>query len=47
MGLVKSIIFQIFISALLASGITDGWIINPHFKSKKIDLKKYNSEGIQ
>lgn len=39
--------FQIFLSALMASGVTDGWIIKPHFKSKKIDLKKYNCEGMQ
>jgi hypothetical protein len=46
-GLGKSILFQIFLSALLASGITDTWIIKPHFKSKKMDLKIYSEENIQ
>ncbi len=31
----------------MASGVTDGWIIKPHFKSKKIDLKIYNDQNIQ
>jgi len=46
-GLFKSMLFQVFLSALMASGVTDGWIIKPHFKSKKMDLKIYNMEGIQ
>jgi hypothetical protein len=46
-GLWKSIVFQIALSALLASGITDGWIIKPHLKSKRIDLKQYNWDDIQ
>jgi hypothetical protein len=43
----KSIMFQILLSGIMASGVTDGWIIKPHFKSKKLDLKRYNYEGIQ
>ena len=46
-GLFKSILFQVFLSALMASGETDVWIIKPHFRSKKMDLKIYNYEGIQ
>ncbi len=46
-GLGKSILFQIFLSALMASGVTDGWIIKPHFKSKKVDLKIYNEVNVQ
>jgi hypothetical protein len=46
-GLGKSILFQVLVSAVMASGVTDGWIIKPHFKSKKIDLKVYNEENIQ
>ena len=46
-GLIKSILFQVFLSAIMASGVTDGWIIKPHFKSKKIDLKIKNDNEIQ
>lgn len=45
-GLGKSILFQIFLSMIMASGITDGWIIKPHFIGKIIDLKNHNYEGI-
>lgn len=37
-GLGKSVIFQILISAVMASGITDGWVIKPHFVSKRVEL---------
>jgi len=45
-GLGKSIILQVFLSAIMASGITDMWLIKPHFKSKKINLKIQNYEGL-
>jgi len=31
MGISKSFILQTIISALLASGITDRWLVKPHF----------------
>ncbi len=37
-GLVKSVLLQFIMSMVMSSGITDGWIVKPHFKSKKIDL---------
>jgi hypothetical protein len=46
-GLGKSIIFQIFLSAVMASGITDGWVIKPHFVSKRLLLNECNSKDIQ
>jgi hypothetical protein len=45
-GLFKSIMFQVFLSMIMASGATDGWLIKPHFKSKKMDLKIYNDNEI-
>jgi len=41
-GLGKSIVFQVFLSAVLASGITDGWVIKPHFVSKRLKLDESN-----
>ncbi len=46
-GLFKSVMFQVFLSLIMASGATDGWLIKPHFKSKKMDLKIYNDNEIQ
>jgi hypothetical protein len=46
-GLGKSIVFQVFLSAVMASGITDGWVIKPHFVSKRLQLNECNSKDIQ
>ena len=37
-GLAKSMLLQFLMSMVMASGIIDGWLVKPHFKSKKIDL---------
>lgn len=46
-GLGKSIIFQVFLSAVMASGITDGWVIKPHFVSKRLQFDDLNFKDIQ
>jgi hypothetical protein len=46
-GLGKSLLLQVGVSAFLASGITDGWLVKPHFSSKRMDLGIYNYENIE
>jgi hypothetical protein len=35
-GISKSFLLQSIISAVLASGMTDRWLVEPHFESQKL-----------